>query len=106
MTTITCSDYTKRCYLVSSFLELVLERKNIYVLHPGQVYGWWREPAVRKVVANDRVHLNDEAKRRVMQIIVNRLDSFQHVPRSAESNTSTNAGTNTVEEAEDKPGTI
>ena len=99
-----CTDYTKRCYLISSFLELVLEQKNIYVLHPGQVYGWDREPAVSKVVANDGVHLNDDAKRRVMKIIVDRLDSFQHVPESTEADTSKDAGTAKVEEAEGKPG--
>ena len=98
------SDYTKRCYLISSFLELVLEQKNIYVLHPGQVYGWDREPAVSKVVANDGVHLNDDAKRRVMKIIVDRLDSFQHVPESTEADTSKDAGTAEVEEAEGKLG--
>ena len=100
----TCSDYTKRCYLVSSFLKQVLEPENIYVLHPGQVFGWGREPAVSKMVINDGVHLNDEAKKRVMRIIIDRMDTYKHVPRSAESATSSIAGTNTVEEAEDKPG--
>ena len=79
-----------------------MESKNNYVLHPGQVYSWDREPAVSKVVANDGVHLNDDAKKRVMLIIVDRLDSFQHVPKLAKSDTSNSAGTDKVKEAEEK----
>lgn len=97
-----CSEYSRRCYIVSSFLELAMEKENIYVLHTGQVYGWDREPAVNQIVKKDGVHLNNDAERRAKRIITERIDRFQHVPEPTESASGSNAGANKADAAEDK----
>ena len=72
------SEYTRRCYMGSTFLVHTMERENIYVLHPGQVFGLNREPSVWNFLEEDGVHLSEASERCVKRIILNRMKSFLH----------------------------
>ena len=72
------SEFTRLCYMVSTFLVCALEQKNLYVLHPGEVFGWGREPATRNYVGPDGVHLDGGSEQRILDIISRRMKKFQH----------------------------
>ena len=72
------TEYTRRCYLVSTFLVSALEQENLYVLHPGEVFGWGREPATRNYVGPDGVRLDGGSEQKVKDIISRRMRKFQH----------------------------
>ena len=70
------ADYTRRCYLVSTFLVMALQQKNISVLHPGEIFGWGESPDIIHSLRDDGVHLNGEAADRARNIIERRVAAF------------------------------
>ena len=70
-------EYTRMCYLVSTYMAGVLKQKNVSVLHPGEIFGWGERPDIRRFVGHDGVHLNDAGERAVRSIIQGRLHAFK-----------------------------
>ena len=70
-------EFTRMCYLVSTFMAGVLKQKNVSVLHPGEIFGWGEKPDIMRFVSHDGVHLNDAGERAVRSIIQGRLHAFK-----------------------------
>ena len=69
-------EYTRMCYMASSFMAGVLKQENVFVLHPGEIFGWGEKPDIMRFVGPDGVHLNDAGERAVRSIIQRRLRAF------------------------------
>ena len=66
-------EFTRMCYLVSTYMVGILQQKNATVLHPGEIFGWSEKPDVMRFVGIYGVHLIDEGKRAVRVIIQRRV---------------------------------
>ena len=56
-------EFTRMCYLVSTYMVGVLKQENVSVLHPGEIFEWGEKPDIMRFVGHDCVHLNDAGER-------------------------------------------
>ena len=87
------SEYTRRCYLISTFLVTYLESRNVSVLHPGEIFGWNEEPDIMSFLNQDGVHLNVAGERAISSILRRRICGWMNEPAGA-------VGTESVEDRE------
>ena len=87
-------EYTRMCYLVSTYMVGVLKQENAFVLHPGEIFGWGEKPDIMWFVGHDGVHLNDAREQVVHSIIQRRLRAFYLERMKAEQEKSMDCGAN------------
>ena len=66
-------EFNWMCYLISTYMVVILRQKNVTVMHPREIFGWGEKLDVMRFVDIDGVHLNDEGERAVRDIIQRRV---------------------------------
>ena len=94
-------EFTRMCYLMSTYMVGVLRQKNVKVLHPGEIFGWGEMPEVTSFVGLDGVHLNDAGERTVREIIQRRVNANKLEREKAEAEGSLGIGASTESMAEE-----
>ena len=70
------SDYLAQVYNVSSFICTLTEMEGVFVVHPGQVFGWGKAPT-SDLISNDLVHLNPEGQNVKLATVLGIVDSLR-----------------------------
>ena len=70
-------EFTRMCYLVSTYMVGILKHKNVAVLHPGEIFGWGEKPDIMRFVGHNGVHLNNVGEQAVRSIIQRRVHVFK-----------------------------
>ena len=70
-------EFTRMCYLVSTYMVGILKHKNVAVLHPREIFGWGKKPDIMRLVGLDGVHLNDVGEQAVRSIIQRKVHPFK-----------------------------